>query len=155
MATPAPTPAPSSPATPHLDVGGLLGGVAHGFWAAVTASPLTIALAALVVLVLLVRVVQAVAYPRIGRDPVRRYSRADKAAILARAGGRCEHHGWLTGRCRETEKLEADHIVPWSRSGRTTVANGQALCRRHNRAKGAVIPFAWQRRALAKRRARY
>jgi 5-methylcytosine-specific restriction endonuclease McrA len=86
---------------------------------------------------------------------VRRFSRADKSAILTRAGGRCEHHGWLFGRCRETIGLEADHVHPWSRGGPTAIANGQALCRRHNRLKRATVPFAWQLRALEKRRAAY
>lgn len=141
MPTPAPT--PGSPGT-RVNVGSIFGAVAHGFWAGVTASPWTIALGIVCVLVLLMRAVQAIAYPRSGRDPVRRYTRADKAIILARAGHRCEHHGWLTGRCRETQRLEADHVIPWSRSGRTTVENGQALCRRHNRSKAATIPFGWR-----------
>jgi 5-methylcytosine-specific restriction endonuclease McrA len=74
---------------------------------------------------------------------------------LAHAGHRCEHHAPLLGRCRQTERLEADHIHPWSRGGQTAVANGQALCRRHNREKRAAVPFGRQLRSLEKRRAEY
>ncbi|MGH3118060.1 MAG: HNH endonuclease [Actinomycetes bacterium] len=102
-----------------------------------------------------VRTVHAVVYPGNHRDPVRRFSRQDKMIIVSRAGGRCEHHGWLTGRCKRTEGLEADHVHPHSRGGQTAVANGQALCRPHNQAKRANIPFNWQLRAIERRRATY
>lgn len=133
----------------------ILGSVARGIWDGVTSSPWAMAAFAAFVLLLLVRVVHAVAYPPGRRDPVRRFTRADKAEILRRAGGRCEHHSLLLGRCRETERLEADHVHPWSRGGWTHPSNGQALCKRHNRAKRATIPFRWQLRGLAKRRATY
>jgi hypothetical protein len=104
---------------------------------------------------MVVRLVHAAAHSRTNRDPVRRFSRADKAAIEARAGGRCEQYGWLTKRCRQTEHLEADHVHPHSRGGQTAVANGQALCREHNWAKRARVPFGWQLRALERRRVGY
>jgi hypothetical protein len=56
--------------------------------------------------------VQAVAYPATSRDPIRRFDRGDKAELLRRAGRRCEHHGWISGRCKATEFLEADHVHP-------------------------------------------
>nr|WP_260174148.1 HNH endonuclease signature motif containing protein [Nocardioides albus] len=34
--------------------------------------------------------------------------------------------------------MEADHITPWSRGGKTTAANCQMLCLEDNRRKGAV-----------------
>jgi 5-methylcytosine-specific restriction endonuclease McrA len=89
------------------------------------------------------------------RDPVRRFSRADKARIVYRAAVRCEHHGLLLGRCRVTEGLEADHIHPHSRGGETGIHNGQALCRRHNRLKFVHIPWAWELRRLERRRRSY
>jgi hypothetical protein len=128
---------------------------ADGLWLAITASPLSMAVAALLAVLMTVRVVQAVAHPVGRRDPIRRFSQYDKATILARAGGRCEHHGLIFGRCRQTERLEADHVHPHSRGGQTAVANGQALCRRHNRAKRATVPFRWQLRALERRREQY
>lgn len=32
----------------------------------------------------------------------------------------------------EINEMDADHIVPWSKGGPTTVENGQMLCKRHN-----------------------
>lgn len=37
----------------------------------------------------------------------------------------------------ELEEMEADHIVPWSKGGRTVIENGQLLCRDCNRRKSA------------------
>ena len=44
--------------------------------------------------------------------PVRTFNRYDKATILRRAGGRCEHHGLIFGRCRQTERLESRPRAP-------------------------------------------
>jgi hypothetical protein len=133
----------------------IVGPIVDGIWRGATSSVWTMA-AFLVLLVLaVVRVVHGVLYPSNVRDPVRRFSRAQRSLILARAGGRCEHHGLLTKRCRETQKLEADHIHPHSRGGQTHVDNGQALCRAHNRSKRAAIPFNWQLRTLERQRASY
>ena len=47
------------------------------------------------------------------------------------------------GRCRECDKefpfseVEADHITPWIKGGKTEESNCQVLCREHNRRKGA------------------
>lgn len=35
------------------------------------------------------------------------------------------------------EEMHADHIIPWSKGGHTTLENGQMLCREHNLAKGS------------------
>ena len=37
----------------------------------------------------------------------------------------------------EFSEMEADHIVPWSRGGKTVQENCQMLCRRHNNDKRA------------------
>lgn len=34
------------------------------------------------------------------------------------------------------KEMDADHVTPWSRGGRTTIENCQILCKTHNRAKG-------------------
>ena len=123
-------------------------------WSAISSSPwLGVLLVALVV-GSFVRFVRDIVHSG-PKDPVRLFSRQDKAAILARAGGRCEFHGWLFGRCDATDRLEADHVHPHSRGGWTNVANGQALCRRHNMMKRASMPYGWQLRALEKRRRSY
>jgi len=85
------------------------------------------------------------------RDARRRFSSAEWRFIVARAGGRCEHHG-LFGRCRETSALQGDHVIPWAAGGRTDLSNGQALCARHNRAKGARVPTRRQLRKIGDRR---
>jgi len=89
------------------------------------------------------------------KDPERRFSRAQKAETLRRAGGRCEHHHLLYGRCGEQVRLEADHVHPHSRGGWTDLANGQALCRRHNKTKWAKVPSNSELRRLARRRTSY
>lgn len=149
-------PSPSTYSTgPTVHLGMILDSVWHGLWNGVTASPWTILAAAAFLVLVSVRMVHAVAHPSTSRDPIRRFDRADKAELLRRAGSRCEHHGWIGGRCKATEFLEADHVHPWSRGGWTHVSNGQILCKRHNREKRASIPFNWQLRGIAKRRAAY
>jgi hypothetical protein len=46
------------------------------------------------------------------KDPQRRFSGSERAVIMARAGGRCEFHGPLGGRCRQTERLHAEECAP-------------------------------------------
>jgi hypothetical protein len=152
IGTPSPSPLHH---TPTLDYRTIAGGVLHGFWVAATSSPWTAAAFCCFAILTGIRMVHAIRYPPGVRDPIRRFSHADKLAILARAGQRCEHHGRIFGRCRATAGLEADHVHPHSRGGWTNVANGQALCRPHNRAKRATIPFGWQLRNLERRRAGY
>ena len=69
------------------------------------------------------------------------------------AGGRCEHSA-LGFRCR-TPGGHADHIYPWSRGGRTTMANCQSLCPKHNLQKSAHIPSKFYIYRLEIRRKRY
>jgi hypothetical protein len=148
-----PTPSPSPAATPnpaHI--------ILDGFWRAATNlathEPWIVALFALVLGVAMVRSAR-VAIHTGPRDPVRLFTRADKALLLARAGHRCEFHGVIGGRCRSVDRLEADHIHPWSRGGATHVSNGQILCQTHNRDKSAAIPWDRSLRKLAERRAMY
>lgn len=141
--------------TNQINFGQLVGDLFHGIWRGVSGSVWGVVGAGLFAFLICVRVVHAFTYPSWKRDPIRRFSRQDKAEILRRAGGRCEHHGLIVGRCEQTTSLEADHIIPWSRSGPTSIGNGQALCRRHNRDKRASIPTRWQLRAIARRRATY
>lgn len=159
LLTAVPTPSPTPvrvPGLPGLPVGKFLGGVGHGLWLAVSSSPWVGGFFVLALLFAAVQVVHGVAYPSgARRDPVRRFPGAEKREIIRRAGGRCEGFGWITRRCGATEGLEADHVHPHSRGGWTHPANGQALCRKHNRSKSATIPFGWQMRGLARRRATY
>jgi hypothetical protein len=134
--------------------GGVLAGVGSSLLSTAAAHPV---LATFIVLVFTVGIVDkahAALLTSARRDPDRLFSRADKAVVLARAGHQCEHHG-LLGRCDAREALQADHVHPYSRGGWTAPANGQALCKRHNREKSARVPWGWQLRRLARRRAGY
>lgn len=88
------------------------------------------------------------------KDPVRRFSGADRRVIFERAGMRCEFF-FLGMRCQSRDNLQADHVHPHSRGGWTSIANGQALCKHHNRSKSARVPWDWQLARLEKRRVRY
>ena len=102
-----------------------------------------------------VRLARSIVHGRRPRDPRRRFSGRERAAILARAGGRCEAHSWLLGRCRQTEGLQIDHVHPHSRGGSTSIENGQALCARHNKRKSARVPWDWELARLEQRRRAY
>lgn len=89
------------------------------------------------------------------RDPWRRFKYESRRIVMERAGNRCEGAVFLAwGRCHEPA-AEADHVYPWSRGGATIVSNGQALCRGHNRNKGAMKPAWWYLLSLERRRRSY
>lgn len=54
-----------------------------------------------------------------------------KHALLVRARGRCQHPGCDA----PVQWMQADHLIPWSRCGETSIANGQILCDPHNKLK--------------------
>jgi 5-methylcytosine-specific restriction endonuclease McrA len=55
-----------------------------------------------------------------------------KREVWTRAGGRCEYILESGERCRCTDQLEYDHVVPRARGGKSTVANVRLACRAHN-----------------------
>ena len=57
------------------------------------------------------------------------YERQSGVCPMCRAEGKDKH--W------EIEEMHADHIIPWSKGGHTTLDNGQMLCRDHNLQKSA------------------
>jgi hypothetical protein len=64
-------------------------------------------------------------------DPARFFTRVQRAEILSRAKGHCQNVLETGQRCNSTLSpinFHADHITPWSQSGKTTTDNGQALC---------------------------
>lgn len=75
-----------------------------------------------------------------GLDPVRLFSDDDRTEIFARAEGRCQWPGCgapvhYEGDCPLGGcdlDYQADHVRAWVKGGRTVLANGQCLCRRHN-----------------------
>jgi hypothetical protein len=142
-------------AVAEMAAGDLVGEVLRSALAEVLSTPWLVGLLVLLAIGKLVQLGRAVVHGGHGRDPRRTFSRAEKVALLERAGHRCEHHSWLLGRWRETRALQADHVHPHSRGGATDVANGQALCRRHNRRKAARVPWGWELARLERRRHAY
>ena len=68
-------------------------------------------------------------------DKLRDFTESQRRQIFARDNHRCVE-------CGSEEKLEADHILPWSKGGRTHIDNGQTLCEFHNRSKLAKVDIS-------------
>lgn len=62
---------------------------------------------------------------------IRGFSNSQKREVYERQGGVCP----VCGKTFEYEEMEADHITPFSKGGRTTVGNCQLLCKHDNRMK--------------------
>lgn len=60
----------------------------------------------------------------------RTFSKSEKITLWLASGGYCE----ICGQSLE-DGFEADHIIPYSKGGQTTIQNGAALCRKCNRRK--------------------
>lgn len=73
-------------------------------------------------------------------DPQRNFTK-DIKDELYRKSPRCAHISDDGTRCTESSynKLEVDHILPWSKGGRTKLDNAQLLCKSHNTSKGNRI----------------
>ena len=75
-------------------------------------------------------------------DNQREFDFYQRQAIFRKYNGKCanpyDNPGCLVT-C-EWDNFHADHIVPWSAGGKTTVDNGQLLCAKCNLAKAAVAP---------------
>ncbi len=75
------------------------------------------------------------------KDKQQAFSEAQRIAIYLRDGGickMCEDCGKPENECvAPWNDFHADHIIPYSKGGPTTIENGQVLCSAHNLAKGA------------------
>ncbi len=58
------------------------------------------------------------------KDAKRNFDEAQRQVIFRRGNGICR----LCGRKCEWNDWEADHIIPWSKGGKTEIENGQILC---------------------------
>ncbi|HIV49523.1 MAG TPA: DUF262 domain-containing protein [Candidatus Helicobacter avicola] len=64
---------------------------------------------------------------------LRAFDEKTKREVYEAQGGICK----ICGKECEIEEMEGDHIVPWSKGGKTEKENCQMLCRACNREKGA------------------
>lgn len=58
------------------------------------------------------------------KDPKRTFDDAQRQVIYRRDNGICQ----ICGKKCEWNDWEADHIIPWSKGGKTEIENGQVLC---------------------------
>ena len=65
---------------------------------------------------------------------IRKFSDKDKRTAYERQNGICP----ICGKHHEIDEMEGDHIIPWSKGGKTTIDNLQMLCKKCNREKGSI-----------------
>ena len=65
---------------------------------------------------------------------IRQFTDGQRREAYERQGGICSK----CGKHFKFGKMEADHITPWSKGGKTNAANCQLLCLDDNRRKGAI-----------------
>jgi len=70
------------------------------------------------------------------KDGQRLFSHEQRLAIFRRDGSTCQVRLKCNGNKCEWDAWEADHKIPWSKGGKTTVENGQVACPACNSAKG-------------------
>lgn len=71
------------------------------------------------------------------KDNQREFTNDQKIAIFRRDKGICQVKVKCKGAKLTWDDWHADHIIPWSKGGKTTVANGQVSCSACNLSKGA------------------
>ncbi len=59
---------------------------------------------------------------------LRAFDEADRVTMYHRQGGKCA----MCGLPFEFKEMHGDHIIPWSKGGKTTLDNGQMLCAKCN-----------------------
>ena len=65
---------------------------------------------------------------------IRKFSNKDKRTAYEKQNGICP----ICGKHHEIEEMEGDHIVAWSKGGKTTIDNLQMLCKKCNREKSNI-----------------
>lgn len=65
---------------------------------------------------------------------IRTFDEPTKRAVYAKQGGICPicHELHCEQEKYSIDEMQADHIVPWSKGGKTILENCQMLCKRHN-----------------------
>lgn len=70
-----------------------------------------------------------------GKDKRRMFKGSIRATIYTRDGGVC----WYCGATVKLNGAHIDHVIPWSRGGRTNAHNGVVSCAPCNTRKGAKV----------------
>ena len=73
------------------------------------------------------------------KDDIRSFTQAQRLAIFRRDDGRCQLRIKCSGEKLGWGDWHADHILPHSQGGKTTVSNGQVACVACNTAKGNTM----------------
>lgn len=77
-------------------------------------------------------------FPNLSRkDNQREFTHVQKLTIFRRDKGNCQLELKCAGEKVTWDDWHCDHKIPWSKGGRTTVANGQVACPACNLSKGA------------------
>jgi hypothetical protein len=66
---------------------------------------------------------------------IRKFNNTIKARIFNQQGGICP----VCGEHFDIKQMEADHIIPWSKGGKTIESNCQMLCKKCNRDKSSSL----------------
>jgi len=70
------------------------------------------------------------------KDNIRLFSHEQRLAIYRKNNGICQIKIKYDGNKCDWDNWQADHIIPWSKGGKTTVENGQVACPACNASKG-------------------
>jgi hypothetical protein len=70
------------------------------------------------------------------KDDIRIFSHEQRLAIYRKNNGICQVKIKCNGIKCDWNNWQADHIIPWSKGGKTTVENGQVACPACNASKG-------------------
>lgn len=88
------------------------------------------------------------------KDPQRMFTKDQRMAASARAGGQCEMEGFLWFRCKNPGG-HADHFYPHTLGGASDMKNLVWSCPTCNLSKGAKVPTWGQKIRLERRRRKY
>ena len=66
---------------------------------------------------------------------LRAFSQDEKLTMYHAQNGKCA----ICGKPYNFENMDGDHVMPWSKGGKTTLANGQMLCKTCNLKKLASV----------------